>query len=420
VPIAVASGLIAIGTTDARVALWDLGSAAGVVIPTPGRTGAPGLVEVSAGLYVLAYGAGSRIVLRSIECTGPSSTCGALSASLEIETGAVSIPRVELERSGDVVVLVAYEALAGGMGGQLALRAVRSDLSRVYHSTPTPSAAGDALPIEAFPGGSTRLVTDVHLDLATPRGRHALRGRLDALVEPGGRHRRSAPPVHRQHLPVGRVDRGRSRGGASVSSRPWHVHSYSGWATRRGRFGITKVDREKLYGKKERVIVDELNRPCSPAWLTADGSALVPGGGTAHVWMDEKWNAFETEQRRAVDEEKKPLPEIPSTLDVPQAATRVSAERLLEHVTQTVYELDVEALGPEMKSELAKGAIFEASFVYRGGHEEGRVFVLENEAGIFALLGKPTGFAMVSREILPEAPSDGDDELEGDLDFSML
>jgi hypothetical protein len=186
------------------------------------------------------------------------------------------------------------------------------------------------------------------------------------------------------------------------------------------RFGITKVDREKLYGKKERVIVDELNRPCSPAWLTADGSALVPGGGTAHVWMDEKWNAFETEQRRAVDEEKKPLPEIPSTLDVPQAATRVSAERLLEHVTQTVYELDVEALGPEMKSELAKGAIFEASFVYRGGHEEGRVFVLENEAGIFALLGKPTGFAMVSREILPEAPSDGDDELEGDLDFSML
>lgn len=168
VPIAVASGLIAIGTTDARVALWDLGSAAGVVIPTPGRTGAPGLVEVSAGLYVLAYGAGSRIVLRSIECTGPSSTCGALSASLEIETGAVSIPRVELERSGDVVVLVAYEALAGGMGGQLALRAVRSDLSRVYHSTPTPSAAGDALPIEAFPGGSTRLVTDVHLDLATP------------------------------------------------------------------------------------------------------------------------------------------------------------------------------------------------------------------------------------------------------------
>lgn len=162
-PIAAARGLIAIGTTDARVVLWDLGTAAGVVIPTPGRTGAPGLVEVSAGLYVLAYGAGSRIVLRNIECTGPSSTCTALSASLEIETGAVSVPRVELERSGDVVVLVAYEALAGGMGGQLALRAVRSDLSRVYHST-----SGDALPIEAFPGGSTRLVTDVHLDLATP------------------------------------------------------------------------------------------------------------------------------------------------------------------------------------------------------------------------------------------------------------
>lgn len=185
------------------------------------------------------------------------------------------------------------------------------------------------------------------------------------------------------------------------------------------RFGITKVDREKLYGKKERVIVDELNRPCQPAWLTADGSALVPTGGTAHVWMDERWNAFETEQRRAVDETGQPVAEIASTLDVPQVAVEVTAERMLEHVTQTVYELDPEALGPSLKAALEAGSIFECPFSYRGGHEAGRAFVLQNDAGLFALLGKPTGFQMLSREVLPENPAE-DDELEGDLDFSML
>ena len=39
-------------------------------------------------------------------------------------------------------------------------------------------------------------------------------------------------------------------------------------------FGFTKVEREKLYGKKERVVVDETGRECDAAWLTPDGAVL--------------------------------------------------------------------------------------------------------------------------------------------------
>lgn len=185
------------------------------------------------------------------------------------------------------------------------------------------------------------------------------------------------------------------------------------------RFSITKVDREKLYGKKERVIVDEENRPCAPAWLTADGSALVPLGGTAHVWMDERWMAFETNERKAVDADGAALVEVPSTLDVAQDAEVVSAERLLDHVTATIYQLDPESLGEAAASALDQGAVLECAFSYRGGHDPDRAFVVKNDAGLFALVGRPTGFAMLRREVLP-ALDEGDDELEGDLDFSMI
>jgi hypothetical protein len=186
-------------------------------------------------------------------------------------------------------------------------------------------------------------------------------------------------------------------------------------------FALTKVEREKLYGKKERVVVDELGRTCSPAWLTSDGTALVPLGGTAHVWIDERWGAHDAGARRAVDAEGRPLVPAPSTLGVSQDAFEVGAARLLEHVTHTVYELTPESLADTLRTALARGAIFEAPFVYRESYEPDRVFLLASEEGTFALVGRPTGFSMLERaQPAPPPAPDGDDELEDDLDFSML
>ena len=185
-------------------------------------------------------------------------------------------------------------------------------------------------------------------------------------------------------------------------------------------FSFTKVEREKLYGRKERVVVDEEGKECTPAWLTSDGTALVPLGGTAHVWIDERWAAHDQSERRAVDAEGRALTPAPSTLGVAQDAVEALPARVLEHVTHTVYELTPEALGEGLRAALAQQRIFEAPFVYREGYEPDRVFLLANDEGAFALVGKPTGFSMLERaQLAPTAP-EGDDELEGDLDFSML
>jgi hypothetical protein len=186
-------------------------------------------------------------------------------------------------------------------------------------------------------------------------------------------------------------------------------------------FSFSKIEREKIYGKKERVVVDEKGQTCSSAWLTADGSALVLSGGTAHVYVDDRWSAFETEERRAVDLEGRPLEVKPSTLGVVQDLVPSSVERLLDHATAVVYQLDPESFDDGLKGALAKGEIFEAPFQYRDGLTSDVMFLVQNDEGAFALIGKPTGFQTIVRESLPEPETaETEDELGDDLDFSMM
>lgn len=193
------------------------------------------------------------------------------------------------------------------------------------------------------------------------------------------------------------------------------------WGGEESTFPFTKVERDKLYGSKERVIVDEQGRTCSSAWLTADGSALVLSGGTAHVHVDDAWTAYEQEERRAVDLEGRALETKASTLGVAQDLVEASVDRFLDCTTNVVYQLDTETIGPALLAALSAGKIFEAPFLYRDGLTADAVFLVKNDEGVFALVGRATGFDFVRREALPEPETaEREDELDADLDFSMM
>lgn len=188
-------------------------------------------------------------------------------------------------------------------------------------------------------------------------------------------------------------------------------------------FDFVKVERDKLYGRKQRVVVDEQGRACATAWLTADGTALVPTGGTAHVWIDESWQAVEQDARVAVDEAGVALETLPSTLGQAQDARIVDPSRVLDCVTTSVYQLDPQALSPKIEAALAEGAILEIPFRYRDGFDDELLFVLKNDEGVFGLVARPAGFELLEREALPlviEPGAEESDELSDDLDFSMM
>lgn len=185
-------------------------------------------------------------------------------------------------------------------------------------------------------------------------------------------------------------------------------------------FSFSKVDREKLYGRKERVIVDENDQPCSWAWLTADGVALIPPGGTAYNYVNPNFENVERKQLKAVGPTGEFLTPVPSTLGVPQPLSEpVPPQRVLDFSILSVYELVPEALGETLRQALKDGKIYECPFNYREDYHGQTMLLLQNDQGIFALIGEPTGFDFICpEEVTTETAADED--TGDDLDFAMM
>ena len=49
-------------------------------------------------------------------------------------------------------------------------------------------------------------------------------------------------------------------------------------------FGITRLRRDKLYGRKKKIVVDETGVQCTMASLTRDGSTLLPSGAVSYLY----------------------------------------------------------------------------------------------------------------------------------------
>jgi hypothetical protein len=186
-------------------------------------------------------------------------------------------------------------------------------------------------------------------------------------------------------------------------------------------FSYARLERDKLYGRKERQVVDADGRRCSSAWLTADGAALVPSGGLAMLYVDEDFATVERAQLEAVDDQGAPVPVLPATVGVEQDLEGpLPAARVLDHAIHTVYTLAAESVGPALAAALAQGQVFSAPFNARDDYQRQTMFLIANDQGTFALVGSAPGFIPVRRDAAPPAAAGETDELSDDLDFSMM
>jgi hypothetical protein len=185
-------------------------------------------------------------------------------------------------------------------------------------------------------------------------------------------------------------------------------------------FGLTKVDREKLYGRKERVVVDENGVACAIAHLLSDGDTVVPPGGTTALYVDSHFQAVERSALKAVDATGNPLPIVPSTLGVPVPLKHVDARRVLDHMVGGVYQLEPEELGANLRAALEAGQLFEGRYNYREGYDDSAAFLLKNDQGIFALIADRLDFEFLQRDAPPPEPAADAEALEEELDFSMM
>jgi len=122
-----------------------------------------------------------------------------------------------------------------------------------------------------------------------------------------------------------------------------------------------------------------------------------------------------------VNEEGDEVESLPSTLGVEMTIEEVAPERLLDHVTPVVYQLDPAELDDALRAALADRTIFETRFNYRTSYAGQACFLVANDAGFFALVGQPAGFAFLEPDEAPAAADAGDDDpFADDFDFGML
>ncbi len=195
------------------------------------------------------------------------------------------------------------------------------------------------------------------------------------------------------------------------------------WEGEVSEFGLSRVQREKIYGKKKKVVVDENGEECTSAALTRDGSALLPGGSMASVYLNENFEVCERKDLVMVDEEGAAMESIESTLGVEQPLEGpIDPARVLDHLTKAVYQLDPAEVSAKLEAALKDGDIFETRFAYRSGFSDSPAFLLHNDEGFFALIGEEAGFDYLRPDEAPVAEDDDTDDPfeDDDLDFSMF
>lgn len=189
---------------------------------------------------------------------------------------------------------------------------------------------------------------------------------------------------------------------------------------RESRFGFERVSREKLYGSRRRVAVDDDGEECRLAELTRDGQLLLPGS-TAQLYVDQAFDVVERDRLQAVDASGQPLEPVGSTLGVPQELIGpVPAERVLDCETNAVYQLEPSEIDAELLRSLEAGAIYETRFSFRGGYALSPLFLVANEHGLFGLVADEVGFEPLRRDVAPAASEEDDPFATDDLDFSMF
>ena len=190
-------------------------------------------------------------------------------------------------------------------------------------------------------------------------------------------------------------------------------------------FVMHKVDRSRLYGFKELLVLDEDGEPCELNTLAEDGKTLIGKGGTGIGYVDADGNWIDKSDLTAVDLEGNAIKPVPSSFSAPiDLGEKVEAEDLLNHNIRLIYRLETETLDENLASELAAGSIFKFPYSFRGGLEADAGFLLHNDSGeMFFLVGDPSCVEYVGlQQAAPTAAeTTGDDASTDDLmDFGMI
>ena len=185
------------------------------------------------------------------------------------------------------------------------------------------------------------------------------------------------------------------------------------------RFDLKKLQRADLYGRRKRIALDATGKACRRAALTGDGQYLLTSGMTSQGYFTDAGRWVPNSELQGISPDGTLVERKDSTLGVPVSLEEVEATVLLDHQIASTYALDIQTLDPRLASALRDGKLFRFAFNYRSDFHEETGFLVQNDAGIWALVGQPEAAVWLDAAALPP-PEEDEDDFEDDLDFEMF
>lgn len=188
--------------------------------------------------------------------------------------------------------------------------------------------------------------------------------------------------------------------------------------------GISKVDRNKVYGHVEEVISDSNGELCTVASILDDGQTIIVSGATALKTVNSDNREVSKDTIKTVNLDGTDAVLVPSSYDNDAVLTPGTLDDLFNLEITTVYQLvwDDEAAKLDLISYLSTNKVLKFVFNYRADYEGADAVLITAQNQVFALTGKFLEFKFLENKqiiITEESESEANVEEEA-MDFGML
>ena len=188
--------------------------------------------------------------------------------------------------------------------------------------------------------------------------------------------------------------------------------------------GISKVDRNKVYGHVEEIISDSNGELCSVASILEDGQTIIVSGATALKIVDSENKEISKDAIKTVNLDGTDAVLVPSSYDTDAVLTPGTLDDLFNLEITAVYQLvwEDEAAKLDLISYLDTNKVLKFVFNYRADYEGADAVLITAQNQVFALTGKFLEFQFLeNKQVIVPEDTDTDATVEEDsMDFGML
>lgn len=182
----------------------------------------------------------------------------------------------------------------------------------------------------------------------------------------------------------------------------------------------TKLERAKVYGTTERVILDSNGNVCKAVSMDESGTIIIPKGGVAMGIVDRDMRWVDRSELQVVNINGEKVEQIPSTFTTPvNLDKKVSVEDFLDHSITTIYQLTGD--NTQLINFIGND-IYEFRFNYRNGYDTNPAFLITNGTELFMLVGFKNEFEFITLEetAVIDSETEETETDDFDIDFSMM